>query len=298
MAVQKAVRAYLRYLVEEKNFSPRTVTAYEGDLRLFASYRASRGGGKTDVGSVDAVAVRGFLGELLSRGRSRRTAARALACLKSFFRYAQKTGLAAANPAAAVSAPRIPRGLPHYLEETAAGRLMEAPDASTPAGARDAAILELFYGTGIRLNELLKLRMRDLAGDLGTLRVMGKGSKERILPVGRKARKALETYLKVRRHQGAGEKGPLFLAARGGAMDSKGVYRIVRRYISMVADPARKSPHVLRHTFATHLLDRGADLRAVKELLGHESLSTTQVYTHVGIERLKRVYAQAHPRSS
>jgi integrase/recombinase XerC len=207
------------------------------------------------------------------------------------------------NPTALVASPKVERRLPQFLEEEAVTRLMEQPDRSTPDGARDAAILEVLYGTGIRLSELLDMRVNDIDFRNGTLKVTGKGRKQRIVPFGEPARAALKLYLAVResltRRPPQGATARLcFLTTRGKQMNPKGVNILVNRYIGRVSELEKKSPHVLRHTFATHLLNRGADLQAVRELLGHESLSTTQVYTHVSMDRLKKVYAQAHPKAS
>lgn len=180
---------------------------------------------------------------------------------------------------------------------------MEAPDGTTPEGLRDRALLELLYGTGIRLSELVQLELADVDFYNDTLKVLGKGRKHRIVPLGRKAKEALKKYL-ARRHellnapQAGGDEGGIFISVRGSRMTSRTVYRVVHRWIGTVSEIEKRSPHVLRHTFATHLLNRGADLRAVKELLGHESLSTTQLYTHVTVDRLKRIYKQAHPKAS
>jgi site-specific recombinase XerD len=227
--------------------------------------------------------------------------ARKLACLKSFFRYCRRQGLMRSDPASLISAPKLERRLPHVLDESAVEALMRQPDRSTPEGARDAAILELVYSTGMRLGELLALRPADVDLRARTVKVHGKGSKERILPLGRPAGEALRAYLRERAGLRAGASAlpeELFVSARGKAMSPKGVNLLMNRYIARVSEIKKKSPHVLRHSCATHLLDRGADLQAVRELLGHESLSTTQIYTHVSVERLKSIYTRAHPKAS
>jgi integrase/recombinase XerC len=193
--------------------------------------------------------------------------------------------------------------LPQFLDEPTTTKLMEQPDHEALEGRRDAAILELFYSTGIRLSELIGLTLSDLDFRNDTIRVMGKGRKQRIVPMGRHAKAAVKSYLSARVEAIPVTRDPeaerrVFITARGLPLNPKGVNLIVRRYLSMISEIEKKSPHVLRHTFATHLLNRGADLNAVKELLGHSSLSTTQVYTHVSVERLKKVYAQAHPKAS
>jgi integrase/recombinase XerC len=220
--------------------------------------------------------------------------------LRSFYKYLLRNGIIPANPTVLVQTPKLERRLPQFLDEESVRQLMEQPDRATPEGTRDAAILEMFYSTGIRLSELLNVTLDDVDLDGGTIKVVGKGSKERIVPIGSRARDAVRHYLAVRHHFLPQSTSPrwIFLTVRGKRMSPKGVNLLVNRYIGAVSEIQKKSPHVLRHTFATHLLDRGADLQAVRELLGHESLSTTQVYTHVSVERLKKVYAQAHPKGS
>jgi integrase/recombinase XerC len=294
---------FLTYLREERNYSPHTLAAYEDDLNSFGLFLAGMVGEEPDLAAVDRGTVRMFLATLLDQGYSRTSVARKLACLKSYFKFLHRTGVVSVNPAALVSAPKLPRRIPQVLEEGVIGKLMEQPDRGTREGIRDLAILELLYSSGIRLSELLGLRAGDCGS--GTLKVTGKGRKQRIVPVGRPAVKALQAYVAVRQEflQGrltgaAPDPGVLFLSARGKAMSPKGVNLLMNRYIARVSEIEKKSPHVLRHSCATHLLNRGADLQAVRELLGHESLSTTQVYTHVSVERLKRIYARAHPRAS
>jgi integrase/recombinase XerC len=296
--MQTHISSFLRHLAADRNCSPNTVAAYEDDLRQFTLFL--RESSIDSLEKVDHIVIRRFLASLLDLGFARPSIARKLACLKSFFRYLRNSGTIAANPTVNTVSPKLEKRLPRFLDEKSVARLMEQPDRSTPEGARDAAILELLYSTGIRLGELLGLRERDIDFSNGTVKVTGKGSKQRIVPFGRKARAAMRAYLEAR--PALLRRGPppdaLFVTVRGNPMHPKGVNVLMNRYIARVSDIEKKSPHLLRHTFATHLLDRGADLRAVKELLGHESLSTTQVYTHVSIDRLRKVYAQAHPKGS
>jgi integrase/recombinase XerC len=249
---------------------------------------------------VDRRSIRRFLAWLHDREFASRSIARKLACLKSFFRYLRKMHVVASNPASTVVSPKLERRLPRTLDEGSVSRLMDQPDRSRAGGARDAAILEVLYGAGIRLSELIGLRVSDIDFGNGTIKVTGKGSKQRIIPFGAKARSALQAYLAVRPAMATKKPGVAnaFLSTRGNPMSPKEVNRLMNRYIGMVSEIEKRSPHVLRHTFATHLLNRGADLRAVKELLGHESLSTTQLYTHVSVDHLRKVYAQAHPKAS
>jgi len=294
------VSGFLTYLREEKNYSPATLSAYENDL-VDATGFVTRQSGEFVPAHIDQNILRLYLGNLLDRDYSRRSIARKLACLKSFFAYLHKKKLISGNPVANISFPRLDQRVPQYLEESAMADLMNLPDRSTPAGLRDVAILELFYSTGIRLAELIGVNTGDIDLADATIRVTGKGSKDRILPIGRKAIAALKGYLSIRSKLVRDERRSgraFFLTVRGLRLNPKGVNIIVSSYIGQVSELTKKSPHVLRHTFATHMLNHGADLRAVKELLGHESLSTTQLYTHVSVEHLKRTYAQAHPKAS
>ena len=299
------VREFLTYLAKERNYSPHTVLAYEDDLGQFAEFIAAQGRArkKRALADIDQGLVRAFLGDLYEKGMSKKTTARKLASLRSFFKFLVRRSVLAANPAAGIASPKLPRILPSFLDEPSVEKMMDLPDLSTAVGTRDRAILELLYGTGIRLSELIGLNAGQIDMRQGTLRVLGKGSKVRVVPVGSKAREALERYGQVRAvllgggGTGAADRDALFLTVHGKRMYPRGVYLVVTKYIAGVSELEKKSPHVLRHTFATHLLNRGADIRAVKELLGHESLSTTQLYTHVTVDRLKRVYSQAHPKA-
>ncbi len=281
----------------ERNASKHTLAAYEDDLRQYGEFLTAAG---VRVQDVDHTRIRQFLGSLMEQGIAKRSAGRKLACLRSFYKFLRRKGVTAVNPTAIVASPRLERRLPQFLDEEAVVQVLAQPDCGTPEGIRDAAILELFYSTGIRLSELLHLKPRDVEFSHRTVKVTGKGSKQRIVPFGRKAAAALQRWLQVRPAFVRPDRDPgtVFLSARGKILQPKTVNLLVNRYIGAVSEIRQKSPHVLRHTFATHLVNRGADLQAVRELLGHESLSTTQVYTHVGIDRLKKVYAQAHPKGS
>jgi integrase/recombinase XerC len=301
--IESTVKTFLRYLNAERNYSAHTCAAYEDDLRQFSGFLHQHFEGRSySLNDLDNVSIRLFLGECLEKGLSKSSVARKLACLKSFFKYLQKTKVLRANPAANVAAPKVDKRLPQYLDEQSVSDLMHQPDVSTTIGIRDAAILELFYSTGIRLSELINLRISDVDFQSGTIKVTGKGSKQRIVPFGRQAQLTLRSYFgkrhELQSNSNVGAADVVFLSKRGKRVSPKAVNVLVNNYIGRVSEIGKKSPHVLRHTFATHMLNRGADLRAVKELLGHESLSTTQVYTHVSVDRLKKIYAQAHPKSS
>ena len=288
---------FLAYLSAERRASPHTIAAYTEDLRQFSAFLQDAG---RSPAAVDHQTIRRFLGALLDQGLAKRSVARKLACLRSFYKFLKKRGLVETNPTTLVATPRLEQRLPSFLDEQTVVQVLEHPDRTTPEGVRDAAILELFYSTGMRLSELLHLRPADIQLRERTLKVTGKGSKQRILPFGRKAGDALKGWLNVRKDfvREGKDPGAMFLTVRGKPMSPKSVNVLVNRHIGAVSELQKKSPHVLRHTFATHLVNRGADLQAVRELLGHESLSTTQIYTHVGIDRLKKVYALAHPKGT
>jgi integrase/recombinase XerC len=311
MQMHDHIRTFLLCLGGEKNYSPHTLASYEDDLRQFSEFlvrhsaddRRSKNA-EINLTHIDQLTIRLFLHDLVEKGFKRRSIARKLACLKSFFRFLTKRKILEANPAANVQSPKLDKLLPAVLTEDAASALMNEPDAALAEGVRDRAILEMFYGTGIRLSELIALNWDNVNFSESTIKVTGKGSKQRIVPLGRKAQKALKEYLSARTtllaegHKDETQGEAVFISHRGKRLSPKSVNLLMNRYVGRISEIKKKSPHVLRHSFATHLLDRGADLRAVKELLGHESLSTTQVYTHVSVQRLKKIYAQAHPKAS
>jgi integrase/recombinase XerC len=297
---------FLRWLETERNDSPNTVKAYGRDLAAFAAFLDGYYGGRTWTwAGVDRLAVRGFLGEGARRGWSKRTLSRALSALRAFYRFLNLHHGVEVNPARAASMPKQERKLPGYLDRGAMDRLFTLAETRAGDGtfrsARDRAILELFYSTGMRLSELVGLNVEDLDLVADQVRVRGKGRKERLLPVGRPAVAALRGYYALRdrvlRDAGGGERRAVFVGERGRRLTPRAVQLTMRRLLDAVSGGRRVTTHSLRHSFATHLLDAGADLRAVQELLGHASLSTTQVYTHTSVERLKRVYHQAHPRA-
>jgi tyrosine recombinase XerC len=290
------IRSFLSYLEGERNASPHTVTAYAGDLNAFVRHLIEAG---LQLSDVARPTLRSYVAELYDRGLVSSTVARNIAAIRSFFRFLVRRGVLSANPATTLTQPRRPRRLPSVIHESAVESMLNSMDTSTPSGARDRAMLEVLYGGGLRLQELLHMSLTDLDLADGTVKVLGKGRKHRIVPVGRSAVEALRAYLHLRSTlRPDGEAGALvFVTDRGRPMNARYVQRLAAARIRAVSEVGRQSPHVLRHTIATHLLDRGADLRAVKELLGHASLSTTQVYTHVSSSQLKRVYQQAHPKA-
>ena len=282
--------------------SPHTVKAYGRDLEAFTDY-CDRYYGDWNWNTVDRVGLRGFLGELKRRGLSTRSAARALSAVRSLYRYLQEHHGVPNNIARAAKVPKLEKRLPTYLDQQQTGRLFDW--AESRAGGdefvptRDLAILELFYSTGIRLSELCGMNLEDLDLLADQAKVRGKGRKERIVPVGSRAVLALRRYLNLREPVVAGPKTDrraVFVSRLGKRLAPRGIQRIVHRMLDGIGVDGLRV-HSLRHTFATHMLDAGADLRAVQELLGHASLSTTQIYTHTSVERLKKVYNQAHPRA-
>jgi integrase/recombinase XerC len=282
-----APAAFLRYLAVEKAASPHTLKSYGHDLRQFEDFLKAE---HVRPSELTPRHVRGFLVHLHARGLDPASIARKLACVRSWLRFLVRRGVLERNPAREVQSPRVPRKLASFLPVDEAHDLMEAGDRTHP---RDVAILELLYASGLRVSELTSLDVDDLDRDARTVRVLGKGKKERIVPYGGKAARALEAWLARR----GGTRGPLFLGARGTRMQPRTVYGIVRAAARRAGIVRKVSPHTLRHSFATHLLDGGADLRAIQELLGHSRLSTTQRYTHVGAEQLVKVYEAAHPRA-
>lgn len=288
--MHKVVRTYLEFLEVERNYSPNTILSYDTDLRKFVAFlNGERIGTFRDVRKET---LRTFLGTLFDHGFNKRSIARKIASLRSFFKFLKRHGLVDTNPTLTLVTPRADKRLPSFLDERTMLQLLSAPDTSTMEGMRDAAMLELFYSTGMRLGELVNLNVEDVRKNEGVVKIMGKGRKERIVPIGRHALKALDLYLskRVPKKEPRGavrSRTPLFVIRDGKRMYPQAVGRVVARYVERVSEIGKKSPHMIRHSFATHLLNRGADLRAVKELLGHESLSTTQVYTHVSTARMK-----------
>lgn len=293
--METRVPVFLDYLLSARKYSVHTVAAYRRDLADFQEF-LTRGNKKPPrAESIGEEDVRRYLADMTRRGLSARTVARRLASLRAFRRYLKRRGVVGVDVGPDLKGPRLPKRLPPHLGQEELTALLDREDwDEEPNGLRDRAILELFYSTGIRLSELTSLKRRDLQSGRGLIQVKGKGNRERRVPVGKAARKALELYLDA---TDGGPEDPLFPGRRG-ALSNRTVQRVVTRHLRRIARRSRLSPHLLRHSFATHLLDGGAELRAVQELLGHASLSSTQVYTHVTMERLRAAHRQAHPRGS
>lgn len=289
--IDRATETFLQYLAVERGASAHTLKSYRTDLAQFTAFLARQG--VMRLADVDARTIRSYLSWLYTRRLSRTTLARKLAVLRSGFRFFARRGAIQRNPAREVGSPRLPQRLPTFLPVDEAWALLESSMPATIQGKRDRAVLELLYATGLRVGELCGLDLADLDRFQGTVRVLGKGNKERIVPVGDQALKALDAYLAAKP---AGD-GPLFQNLRGGRLTVRSVHRIVKACARSAGLARPVSPHSLRHTFATHMLDGGADLRLVQDLLGHSRLSTTQKYTHVSADRLMKVYDAAHPRA-
>ena len=300
------VAAFVDFLAKERNDSPHTVKAYARDVADFAAFCERFYAGPWSWAGVDRLAIRGFLGALQQRGLARRSVARALSALRTFYRFLNLTRGIEVNPAKAARTPRPERTLPTHLDRAEIDLLFAEAERRAETGgrkeARDLAMLELFYSTGIRLAELTGLNEADLDLVSDQVKVRGKGRKERIVPVGRHAAQALRGYFRHRDGQlaqaaGSAERRAVFLSVRGRRLTPRAVQLAMKSLLSSLSRGHDLHVHSLRHSFATHLLDAGADLRAVQELLGHASLGTTQVYTHTSVERLKQVYRGAHPRA-
>ncbi len=294
----------MAFLAKERNDSPHTVKAYGRDVSDFAAFCAGYYGGPWSWAGVDRLAIRGWLGAMQQRGLAKRSAARALSALRTFYRFLNATQGGDVNPAKAARTPKLERTLPSYLDREEIAALFADAERRAEAGgfaeARDLAMLELFYSTGIRLSELAGLSDPDVDLVSDQVKVRGKGRKERIVPVGGPAGRALRRYYRERDALGLvgpADRGALFVSRRGRRLSPRSVQLAIKRLFGVLARSRDLHVHSLRHSFATHLLDAGADLRAVQELLGHASLGTTQVYTHTSVERLKKVYHQAHPRA-
>ncbi|MDQ3070196.1 MAG: site-specific tyrosine recombinase XerD [Acidobacteriota bacterium] len=287
-----------------RRLSRNTLESYERDLRGLEAYARGR---DTSVRDLDRPALEAWVRTLMSEGRAPSSVARAIACARGFYKFLVMDGRRDADPAAELRAPRAFKALPKYLALEQVDQLIAAPDTSTPAGVRDRAMIEVLYATGLRVSELVSLRPQDIRAEAGYLTCTGKGDKQRIVPVGEAARSWLERYLKDGRPALMAGKGraraasdrmaaTLFVNARGGRMSRSGFWRILLAHGRRAGVRGPLSPHVLRHSFATHLLERGADLRAIQMMLGHADLSTTQIYTHVLEARLRTVYDRFHPR--
>ena len=295
---QHIISDFLLYLEKERHYSEFTIKSYKHDLHRFIIFLNDYFGKLvSNFRTIDKMTIRHFLGKEFEADFSSRTVARRLATIKSFFKYLVKVELIEDNVSIHIHSPKVPKKLPNFIDKNLIDVLMSSPPLGTLIGVRDRAVLELFYSTGVRLSELVNINIGDFHIDKKLVRVIGKGNKERIIPYGKTAESAIENYLKMRNlsFKPVFARSPLFVNSSEKRISKRTIQRRMNNYIKLVADGKSVGPHLLRHTFATHLLDNGADIRAVKDLLGHSSLSSTQIYTHVSIDKLKKDYTQAHP---
>lgn len=298
--MQLAVDRFLRYLRVEKNAADLTLKSYREDMTALTEYLSDTRGRLPEPGEVTPLELRSYVAAMHEAGYAKTSIARRLASLRSFFRFAQREGLVTGNPAKPLRNPRPDRKLPHFLTTPDIQKLLEAPPSTTPMGLRDRAMLETAYSAGLRVSELVGLNDGDLDLEQGVVRVRGKGRKERLAPLGRFAVAALKHWLAVRTlhsRAGSGLSAPVFTNKFGKRLTTRSVARILEKWLQHTGLDSRTTPHTLRHSFATHLLDAGADIRSVQELLGHKSLVTTQIYTHVSTAGLREAYERAHPRA-
>jgi len=298
---QTIFKDFLSYLEGEKGYSRHTLVSYAHDLEVFNDYLLECFNENSDyLLKVDKLCLRSFLGSEFEKGHSSRTVARRLATIKSLFKYLVKAEYLEENPAIYVKTPKTPKNLPSFIQAPIIDKLMNIPSKETFIGLRDRAVLELFYSTGMRLSELTALSAGNFYWEKNLVKVLGKGNKERLIPFGDHAKSALDNYYHFQKTslKTAPANAPVFTTKKGKRLSESSIQRRVRMYIALVADGERLGPHILRHSFATHMMDQGADIRAVKDLLGHSSLSSTQVYTHLQPEKMKKIYKKAHPHGS
>lgn len=303
--MQEAIKKYLRYMTVERNASDHTVISYRTDLLQLLAFCSETFGCTEDkvlLSKVERLTLRLWMGELTDQGCTNSTIGRKVAAVRSFFNYCFKRGLVEQKPTQLLAVPKKSRPLPKTTTVDDIDRMLALPNTHTARGTQNRAILELFYSTGIRLSELVQLNINHFETEINQITVMGKGAKERTVPVGKQAIDVLNNHLNTRTQlygpqTDTDSKKAMFLASSGQRIYPRAIQRMVKKYLMKASEVTQKSPHVLRHSFATHMLDKGADIRIIKELLGHASLASTQVYTHTSTERLKKVYSKAHPRA-
>jgi tyrosine recombinase XerC len=297
--LSKAISKYLEYCEMERNYSSHTIVSYRLALAQFFDFLAAEFPEQPDLEDIATNDIRPFLGWLSNAGHNRATIRLKISAVKAFFKFCYKKRFIIKNPASLIPIPKAEKRLPSFMLQNEITMMFDKLDKSDPVQIRNWALIELLYSSGLRINEALQLNFNDINFSHKTVRVMGKGKKERIVPVGEKALLALSEYLVCRSGISRNEKREkaLFLSINGLRMNPVAAYRIVHKALGEVTESKKKSPHVLRHSFATHMLDEGADIQSVSELLGHATLSTTQIYTHVSVEKLKESYKKAHPRA-
>ena len=289
--------SFLKFLSKEKNFSLHTIKAYQYDIQKFIEFLTER---SVRVQQATKSDIRDFLSNQYDLGLTKKTVARRLASIKSFYKYLINTEFIDKNPSLFLQSPKLSKELPNFIDEKIIDELMNQPDIDTVKGLRDKAIMELFYSTGMRLSELINLDIGSINTKDHLIKVVGKGNKDRLIPFGKRAKFCIENYLKKRALalKSSFEGTPLFVNSKNQRVPKRTIQRRVSNYIKLVAEGKRLGPHILRHSFATHLMNKGADIRAVGDLLGHSNLSSTQIYTHVKPERMREIYKQSHPHGA
>jgi tyrosine recombinase XerC len=290
--MQEYINKYLSHIEHDKNFSSQTLRAYQNDLNQYRLFLMDEG--RSDLGDVNRLLLRKFLAFLKQQDYSKTTIARKMVSIRSLYKFLCREGILECNPVENIRTPKLDRKLPEFMNVNDTEILLNQPDLNSVLSIRDRAIMETLYSTGIRVSELVGIDSADIDSLSGVIKVRGKGKKERIIPIGNHALKAIQLYLDRR---GKKENQALFLNKRGERLTERSVARMLEKYVKKAGMSKKISPHTFRHSFATHLLDHGADLRSVQELLGHVNLSTTQIYTHITTERLKQVYNKTHPRA-
>lgn len=298
MKLNEAYTLFLEYCETERNYSSHTIDSYRLALAQFFDYLRQGDAIPPELEEIEPMDISPFLGWLHERGHNRNSLRMKISAIKSLFKFCRKKGFIENNPAAMVATPKVEKKLPSFLLKNEVDKMFGEFNPDDPLESRNWALAELLYSSGMRISEALQLNVCDIHANGGTIKVTGKGAKERIVPIGSKAIDALGAYMKnrpvLKRNP---EESALFLSARGKRMNSTDAYRVINKAMQNVTEAKQKSPHILRHSFATHMLDNGADIQSVSEMLGHASLSTTQVYTHISVERLKKAYNKAHPKA-
>ena len=298
MNTSKIVDIFVNYLANQKGYSQHTITAYSKDVRdFFVFYKIYTNVERLNIAEIDRVGIRHYLGKLFEDGLTSATVARKLSSIKVLFKYLINQNQIESNPAALIQTPKTKKSIPEVLSEQEVKEIFDNIDETDFYGSRNKAIIELFYSTGVRLSELVKIDKNAIDFDKKEIKIKGKGNKERIVLMGEKAHQSIKNYLRIRKDEFGSTHPALFISNRNKRLSTSMVQVIVKEALSKVSEKRHLSPHILRHSFATHLIDNGAEITAVKELLGHESLSTTQIYTHVKLDRMKKLYNTAHPHA-
>ena len=297
MELENTIGQFIDYCRVEKNYSEKTIETYYTALNQFEEYISLMHSPDTAIEEISKEDVNYFLGWLHDKGMKKRSIKLKISAIKSFFKFCYKKDIISSNPAALVVLPKTEKTLPSFLLEKEVEKLLASFDKEDPLQLRNLALIELLYSSGLRISEALQLNINDIDTKERSVKVIGKGNKQRIVPVGRKALETIEEYNKKRNEISEKRTNALFISRNGKRLSSREAYRVIHNSLQGITEATKKSPHILRHTFATHLLDKGADLQSVSEMLGHSSLSTTQVYTHVSVERLKEAYKKAHPKA-